>query len=125
MFYYCSTVHLRFLSASLFPCKLLVKVVHPSQRACMEGYRAFAPASSNTLLSSGPVLTAIVKIPAAIPACTPSGAFSMTTASLALTTLFESHQIGLGVWFTVFYVESCHHQFRVKCVGEIVLETVQ
>ena len=59
-----------------------------SQNACMDGNRTFAPASSNTCPSMGPVLTAIVKIPAAAPACTPSGAFSITMASLGFNPPF-------------------------------------
>ena len=54
------------------------------EKACMEGNNRLAPASSSTCPSSGPVLTAIVNIPAAAPAWTPMGAFSTTIASLAL-----------------------------------------
>ena len=61
-----------------------------SQSACMEGNSKSAPASSKTCPSSGPVFTAIVKMPALCPAYTPNGAFSMTTASSALNPPFFS-----------------------------------
>ena len=60
-------------------------------KAPMDGNNKSAPASSNTCLSSGPVLTATVNMPAAVPACTPIGAFSTTIASLAWPRLFQSH----------------------------------
>ena len=50
----------------------------------MDGNNKSAPASSNTCPFKGPVLTAMVKIPALCPASTPNGAFSTTTASSAL-----------------------------------------
>ena len=53
----------------------------------MDGNSTFAPASNNTCPLIGPVLTAIVNIPAATPACTPIGAFSTTIASLGFTPL--------------------------------------
>ena len=61
-----------------------------SSNDCMEGNSRSAPASSKTWASKGPVLTAMVKMPAAWPACTPIGAFSTTTASWACTPAFCS-----------------------------------
>ena len=74
----------RLLLASNAVCNLS----QSSQSACMDGNNKSAPASSNTCLSSGPVLTATVNMPAAVPACTPIGAFSTTIASLACTPAF-------------------------------------
>lgn len=50
---------------------------HESASSCMERKRRFAPWSRRAESGRGPVLTAMVKHPAATPACTPSGAFSM------------------------------------------------
>jgi len=47
----------------------------------MEGNSKFAPSFNKTSSASGPVLTAIVKIPASTAALTPNGAFSITIAS--------------------------------------------
>lgn len=44
----------------------------------MEGKTREAPSSASTLGSMGPVLTAMVKMPAATAARTPRGAFSTT-----------------------------------------------
>ena len=44
----------------------------------MEGKRRFAPWDKRASSGRGPVLTAMVKTPAATAACTPRGAFSMT-----------------------------------------------
>ena len=68
----------------------MFRVSHASLSACMEGNNKSAPASSKTCPSSGPVFTAIVKMPALCPASTPNGAFSMTTASSAFNPPFLS-----------------------------------
>ena len=54
----------------------------------MDGNKMLAPSCRSTLSGSGPVFNAMVKIPAATPALTPNGAFSMTTASLACMPAF-------------------------------------
>ena len=64
-------------------------VSHSSLNAGMEGKSRLAPASHKTWTGNGPVFTAIVKIPAATPACTPNGAFSITMASLGLSPPFS------------------------------------
>ena len=48
----------------------------------MDGKSRLAPSSSKAESGSGPVLTAMVKTPAATAACTPSGAFSTTMEQL-------------------------------------------
>ena len=48
----------------------------------MDGKSRLAPSSSRAESGSGPVLTAMVKTPAATAACTPSGAFSTTIEQL-------------------------------------------
>lgn len=55
----------------------------------MEPNRRFAPSSSSAESGNGPVFTAIVNIPAATPAFTPSGAFSTTTASFGAIPAFS------------------------------------
>ena len=49
--------------------------------AVMLGKMMFAPSSAKALSGRGPVFTAIVKMPAATAARTPSGAFSTTIPS--------------------------------------------
>ena len=49
-------------------------------KACIEGKSKFAPLSHKVSSGSGPVLTAMVKMPALTAASTPKGAFSTTKA---------------------------------------------
>ena len=56
----------------------------------MDGKTISAPASMSACAGMGPVLTAMVNICAAVPETTPKGAFSMTSASFALTPALES-----------------------------------
>ena len=60
----------------------------------MEGNNRLAPASSSTCPSSGPVLTAIVNIPAAAPAWTPPK--YATSEELLLATKPELAVISVG-----------------------------
>ena len=49
-------------------------------KACIEGKSKFDPLSRKASSGSGPVLTAMVKMPALTAASTPKGAFSTTKA---------------------------------------------
>lgn len=71
----------------IYPIHLII-LSQSFARLAIFGYSKSAPASNNTLSGRGPVLTAIVKMPAATPASTPIGAFSTTNASLARTPAF-------------------------------------
>lgn len=58
--------------------KVLRSSDQASASAVMEGKTRAAPSSASTAGSRGPVLTAMVKMPAATAARTPRGAFSTT-----------------------------------------------
>ena len=62
-----------------------------------------APASISAESGSGPVLTAMVNAPAATPAITPKGAFSITIVSLGQTLhFFMPAKYGSGRGFPFF-----------------------
>ena len=91
----------------------------------MEGNNKSAPASISTLSGSGPVLTAMVKIPADTPACTPKGSIFHHKAFPRLYTGFlQSHEVGLGVGLAVFHIKTGHHQVAPEYARKIMIQPV-
>ena len=94
-----------------------------SLKAGIEGNNRLAPSSSKAWSGRGPVFTATVKIPAATPARTPRGAFSITIASLGLDAGFlKSHQIRFRIRFAIFHIESSYHKFAFENVWKMWFE---
>ena len=90
----------------------------------MDGNNKSAPASSSTLSGNGPVLTAMVKMPAATPACTPKGAFPPQGLPTVVYRFFQPHEIRFRVGLAVFYIKAGHHQFSPENVWEIMVQPV-